>query len=624
MYLSELRIWNFRRFSTRLGPSGKELPGLDVRFNNGLNLLAGENDSGKTAIIDAIKLIILTQSREFVRLEYEDFHLPPGKTGQDSRAKALRIECIFRGFDKEHKEAKNFLEWLGIERGVDGNDQYYLKLFLKAERKDRRIYNEVKAGPDEEGTQLDSTARDLLRTTYLKPLRDAENELTPGKRSRLAQILDSHETFDSSGPDHHLLKIVKSANKSIRNYFKGLEDDGVELEDQAGKHLLNEINTFLKEFFTEKEKNKMANFTITDPELKSILEKLILDLMETKAGLGSYNRLYIATELLLLKRDTFTGLKLALVEEIETHLHPQAQLRLIEFLQREVSKKSGVQLIMTTHSPNLASKVKLDNLIVCKNGNAFPLDRSSTELEKGDYLYLERFLEVTKSNLFFAHGVILVEGDAENLLIPTIAEIIGKPLSQYGISIVNVNGTAFLRYSRIFKRRDFDAGEMGIPVSIVTDNDIKPDSSLNDINIQEKRSEKAARYNGQGVRTFISQVWTLEYDICLSQLRDLFYTAVLRAEKIQNSNQLGLTPDKVAEINRQVQQDKLTWKEKKDSEVAHDIYEGHIRKKSVSKPIIAQCFADLLLDGDHSTIKNKILQDKNFEYIVDAINHACT
>lgn len=624
MYLSELKIWNFRKFGTKTSNNEPDGPGLSLRFNKGLNLLVGENDSGKTAIVDAIKLLIMTQSRDYVRLEYEDFHIPPGKTSEEDRANILRIECIFRGFDEGHEEAKNFIEWLGIDKNDDGNDQYYLRLFLKGERKDRRSYYEVKAGPDEEGTQLDAAAKDLLRATYLKPLRDAENELTPGRRSRLAQILDSHEAFDSSGPDHHLLMIAKGANKSIENYFKGLKDDNVTpLNDQAGKLLLNDINTYLKEFFTEKEKNKIASFTITPPELKSILEKLILDLVETKAGLGSYNRLYIATELLLLRRHAYSGLKLSLVEEIESHLHPQAQLRLIEYLQREVSEKSGVQLIMTTHSPNLASKVKLENLIVFKNSNAFPMDSSSTELEKGDYLFLERFLDVTKANLFFAQGIILVEGDAENILIPTIAEVIGKPLSKYGVSIVNVNSTAFLRYSRIFRRQRLDEGGMGIPVAVVTDNDIKPDSGLGEKEIITKRVEKAAAYDSQGVKTFISPVWTLEYDICLSQLRELFFKSVLYAEKIQNSNQIGLTADKITEIDERIPIYTATWANRTREEVASDIYKGIILGKDIRKPIIAQCFAGLLQESNRIDLKDRILDDEHVRYIVEAINYAC-
>lgn len=101
-----------------------------------MNLLIGENDSGKTAIIDAIKLVILTESRDYFRLEYEDFHIPPGHVMDEARAKSLKIECIFRGFEDKHEEAKNFLEWLGIEKTAEGIEQYYLSVFLKR-RKDQ-------------------------------------------------------------------------------------------------------------------------------------------------------------------------------------------------------------------------------------------------------------------------------------------------------------------------------------------------------------------------------------------------------------------------------------------------------------------------------------------------------
>ncbi len=95
MYLSELRVWNFRMFGSKPNPEGPEkpaLPGLRLCFNRGMNLVVGENDSGKTAIIDAIKLVILTQSHEYVRLEYEDFHITSGKsTDVNGRVKVYQF-----------------------------------------------------------------------------------------------------------------------------------------------------------------------------------------------------------------------------------------------------------------------------------------------------------------------------------------------------------------------------------------------------------------------------------------------------------------------------------------------------------------------------------------------------
>jgi putative ATP-dependent endonuclease of OLD family len=95
-----------------------------------------------------------------------------------------------------------------------------------------------------------------------------------------------------------------------------------------------------------------------------------------------------------------------------------------------------------------------------------------TLLEDGDYSFLERFLDATKANMFFAQGVIFVEGDAENLLLPIIAELIGRPLHKHGVSIINVGSLAFKRYSSIFLRND--QKNLNFPVSIITDLDLKP------------------------------------------------------------------------------------------------------------------------------------------------------
>ncbi|NOR45342.1 MAG: AAA family ATPase, partial [Candidatus Delongbacteria bacterium] len=394
MYLDSLRIINFRKFKD-----------LEVKFNKGLNLIVGENDSGKTAIIDAVKYVLQTQSYEYIRPSYEDFHLEESKK-EEERSTKFRIECIFSDF--EDYEAKSFLEWLGI----DDDKKYYLKIWYEATRKDTKVFYDIKAGADDEGTSVSGEARDFLRTTYLKPLRDAERELTPKRGSRLSQILDSHDQFKNK--DKHRLKwIMKLTNKAIEKYFTNYE----------GKDLLDDINKYLSNF-TLQSNQLNSKFIVSENSLKSILEKLALklfnhDISENNIqGLGSHNLLYISAELLLLKKLEYSGLKLAMIEEIEAHLHPQIQIRLIEAIQ-EIGEKNNIQFILTSHSPNLASKIKLKNLIVCKNGQTYPMGDELTELDIGDYYFLEKFLDSTKANLFFANAVILVEGVAENILIPT-------------------------------------------------------------------------------------------------------------------------------------------------------------------------------------------------------------
>lgn len=657
MYLSELKISNFRRF----GEGENDSAGLHLKFNSGLNLLVGENDSGKTAIIDAIKMVLFTQSYEYYKLEDEDFYIHPNSS-EEKRAKELRIECIFRGF--RLSEAKHFLEWIGIESDSEGNPSYYLRVFLIGRRENERIYRDLKAGSDEQGTSLDGKARDLLRIVYLRPLRDAEFELSPRRNSRLSQILYSHDDF-ADKEKHPIIEVVKKANGEIESFFEEKKDlesemieerteskEGKETESgqksetksgESGTKIVNHINDYLRNFSSENNQLK-SSISIADMNLKAILEQLSLNLYINKAGLGSNNLLFIAAELLLLKREKYTGLKLTLIEEIEAHLHPQAQLRLIEYLQRESDLQESdekVQLILTTHSPNLASKVKLENLIICKNGKVFNMGSEYTKLEKGDYLFLERFLDVTKANLFFTEGVILVEGDAENLLIPTVAKIIGLPLSKYGVSIINVGSTAFLRYSRIFQRAN-PKELIDIPVAVITDCDVRPDNyyiskgeeiPAGDYFERAKKAvtKKEAKYKGKPVEAFISKDWTLEYAIALSKLKADFYKAVLIGAEVKKDDdsllteKLELTVEKQQQVDGKIKIDFETWVQKgmSNEEIAFEIYNNTQLKGQISKPIVAQCFAKILNEyPDQKELQNKLINDPNFEYIIDAIIYA--
>lgn len=72
MHLSVLKLWNFRKYCE--GPNGG--PGLVVHFHEGVNVLIGENDSGKTAIVDAVRYALKTQSGEYI--QFDDKHLLSG------------------------------------------------------------------------------------------------------------------------------------------------------------------------------------------------------------------------------------------------------------------------------------------------------------------------------------------------------------------------------------------------------------------------------------------------------------------------------------------------------------------------------------------------------------------
>lgn len=618
MYLFNIKLWNFRKFGSDTDIDlGK--PHLDLNFTNGINVLIGENDSGKTAIIDAIKLVLKTHSYDWLKTTHEDFF---------NKSPRLRVELIFKGLIDT--EAKNFTEWLGWEEKEIQNDTGtekvqipYLRLIYDVSRNLEDYYifpSDIRAGVDESGDQLTAEAREYLKVTYLKPLRDAHAELIPRKNSRLAQILQGHDAFKGKEETHILVELFRDFNLSVEKYFEGKDKNDSELiePNQKGKELKDEIDRLIKAFYNN---DKESNFGVVGSTLKNILEKLELSLKdEINPGLGTLNRLFMASELLHLQKKNWNGIRLGLIEELEAHLHPQAQMKIIESLQKE----KNIQLILTTHSPILGSKVNLENLILCNSNSAFPLGSDYTKLDADDYTFLERFLDVTKANLFFAKGVIMVEGWAEEILLPSFAKklqsqnIISKNVTDSGVSIVNIGNTAFLRYSKIFLRKKEDE-ELKIPVSVVTDVDIreyekKPeldgqgkvvkDGNNKTVYAYEKRNpndyspetlakvaETKVKYKDQKVDVFVAPNWTLEYSLFKSTSLGAKFSEVFK--KVHPQIDVNDCEKELAK--------KLINKGLKKTEIAYELAQ------------VLENTPELILDEN----------DEGIKYLIDAIKYVC-
>lgn len=305
--------------------------------------------------------------------------------------------------------------------------------------------------------------------------------------------------------------------------------------------------------------------------------------------------------------------------------------------------------MLTTHSTVLGSTIPLENLIVVKNGVAFPMGSEYTKMAPSTYRFLERFLEATRANLFFAKGVIIVEGDAENLLIPTIAEIIGRPLHRYGVSIVNVGSTAFKRYADIFKRKD--GNDFGVPVAIISDLDVRaleyyqdkqidyPEKQTNPTELEEFRKIKTKEIedeNNEGqIKIFLPKQWTLEYEIAYSRLYKYLWQAILVAKKENNKTfnyeqLLSAARNKVdAEMQKCHGNTCCTYGTvQHDAQLSYNIFKM-LNDKDASKAATAQYLSDILLrqhekevdDNSLDTVKQILLSDPYLEYIVKAIEY---
>jgi putative ATP-dependent endonuclease of OLD family len=608
MYISELKLWNFRKYGSN-NPFDLEKPSLIVPFTKGINLLIGENDSGKSAILDAIKLVLKTHAYEWIKVEDSDFSVEG-----TYKSEKLRIEIQFSGITND--EAKNFIEWCGWAEEIneEGKKEMRPKLILiyQAEIRDNRIIpSDVKAGMDGVGYLLNAEARDYLKCTYLKALRDADSELTAKKNSRLSQILQQHSLFKKKSkiPPHYLENIFDETNKTVKDFFNN-DEKGEGRE--TNKELISQpINSFLQKFINSDFESK---FDLNTPDIKNILEKISLGIDgRDNLGLGTMNRLFMAAELLHLDRKYWSGLKLCMIEELEAHLHPQAQMKIIEALIEESDK--GIQFILTTHSPNIAAKVDLKSLIICKNENVFPMGEDHTllgeEIKKGKYKnsydYLKRFLDVTKSNMFFAKGAIIVEGWSEEILVPVIAEKINKNLTQREVSIINVASVAYLHFAKVFLRKD--DREMNTPIAIITDLDlreyvrkkegekykyIKQNIKNYNSELDEKRKE-ILDTNSKTVIPFISKIWTFEWCLLKSDALNVIFKEILK----------NIHSDTFSTSTSEV-----------DWEIGLATL---LLSKSVKKTEIAYQLAEKI----KTLPELNILESDTIYYVVEAIKHAC-
>jgi putative ATP-dependent endonuclease of OLD family len=188
----------------------------------------------------------------------------------------------------------------------------------------------------------------------------------------------------------------------------------------------------------------------------------------SEASLGSANLIFLTLKTLHLQRlidDDARDHTILAIEEPEAHLHPHLQRSVYRHLFESVKKDQPMSVVLTTHSPHIASVAPLRSLLLLKDtkdDGTKGYSAASLALEDEEAADLTRYLDVTRAEMLFARGVILVEGDAERFLIPEFAKTQKIALDHRGITICSVAGTNFKPYAKFLTA-------LNIPFAIVTD-----------------------------------------------------------------------------------------------------------------------------------------------------------
>lgn len=540
MYLSNLKAEGFRCFEK----------GFNVQLTHGLNVIVGENGAGKTAIISAIRQLFNDSESGRYGVTSDDFFRPFTVEGKVSSSFSISAE--FDGLDMGDKVA--FLPWVGV------SDTALLN--LQAENKEiRGRFKKVIWGGKSKSSQFDPELLDLVQCIYLPPLRDAEEKLSNGRQSRLSKLLKALNRKQlkqcrKDGELHPLEASLKNFNESLAT------DDELSIKD-ANKLITENLTNAIGHHFGQKTSIQFAESDFTKiaesltlmffPDLSVEDQLLFRDLSQN--SLGYNNLLYIASimaELTLDDDDEEQPLfKLLLIEEPEAHLHPQLQIRLLNHLKSVAEQNKNVQVIVTTHSTVLASSVELESIIhLSKSPIPVATPLRTCGLPTTSSQFINRWLDVTKSNLLFASGVILVEGIAEQMIIPTLAKIVLKEqaegrnsLEDLGVSTINLNGIYFKHFMQLYCNisKSEETIDENIPVKCAGITDLDPPKVINKQVPDPERSGETIDVsqnfipyegnmkdgtnhaiklvesinNSANARLYVSKYKTLEYDLAM-------------------------------------------------------------------------------------------------------------
>ena len=444
-----------------------------IDFNKGVNILIGENNSGKTAVLNALR-ICLSYGKQWrdIWVSVNDFHLD--KNDPDAEIEDIEFHLFFE--IENAVETGIYNDFLSVGDGGKQELQLHFRYHIDERSGVKKVRYNVWGG-DNEGQSITPDVLDLIYFIHLDALRDAVHHLRPVRGNRLGELYSKIVTDE---------KRQEFLSGKVHNVLNG-DTDWNTLIDQ-GK---SKVNEHLKETtITGKEQNVEIDFL--PYEFRRIVDNLRIqtpvyneDIIENgdkqryfelhQNGLGYNNLIYIATVLGGLKRqkelesDAYVAL---LIEEPEAHLHPQLQNIFFNYLNK--LNEIGFQIFVSSHSPTITAKADLDSLIVLQEqGNEITsLAIKKSNLSDLNKKYLKKFLDVTKCQLFFSNGVILVEGISEALLIPVFSEIIGSDYSieKKGIELVNLNGVAFEHFGKLFNP-DAPNSRLNCRCAILTDDD---------------------------------------------------------------------------------------------------------------------------------------------------------